>query len=61
MMLSLDWRAALTDLGVAQVMEHTARTAAGGSNLYAGMWGVKSQVCLPHAQLGGMGKSVWLA
>ncbi len=35
-LLSVDWRAALTDLGVAQVMEHTARTAAGGSRLYAG-------------------------
>ena len=35
-LLTQDWRAALTDLGVAQVMESTARTAAGGSNLYAG-------------------------
>ena len=35
-LLTQDWRAALTDLGVAQVMENTARTAAGGSNLSAG-------------------------
>ena len=36
MLLSQEWRAALTDLGVAQAMESTARTAAGGSKLYAG-------------------------
>ena len=35
-LLSQEWRAALTDLGVAQAMESTARTAAGGSKLYAG-------------------------
>ena len=35
-LLSQDWRASLADLGLAQVMENTARTAAGGSNLYAG-------------------------
>ncbi|PRW56560.1 S-adenosyl-L-methionine-dependent methyltransferase domain-containing [Chlorella sorokiniana] len=34
-LLSQDWRAALSDFGVAQVLAGSARTAAGGSNLYA--------------------------
>ncbi len=68
-LLSLDWRAALTDLGVAQVMEHTARTAVGGSNLYAGGWGGLGQqrwavICgahvqLSHVQLAGVDVTVW--
>ena len=45
-MLSQDWRAALTDLGVAQVMENTARTAAGGSNLSAGGWARRAELVL---------------
>lgn len=35
-LLSQEWRAALSDFGVAQVLAHSARTAAGGSSLYAG-------------------------
>ena len=37
MLLDQDWRASLTDLGVAQVVDNTARTAAGGSRMYAGV------------------------
>lgn len=35
-LLSQGWRAALSDFGVAQVLAGSARTAAGGSSLYAG-------------------------
>ena len=49
-LLGQDWRASLTDLGVAQVMENTARTAAGGSNLYAGGWAGGGFVRMPRVQ-----------
>ncbi|PRW45691.1 serine threonine- kinase receptor R831 [Chlorella sorokiniana] len=54
-LLSQDWRAALTDLGVAQVMESTARTAVGGSNLYAAPEQLLGERCTLAADIYSLG------
>jgi predicted Ser/Thr protein kinase len=54
-LLSQDWRAALSDLGVAQAMESAARTAVGGSNLYAAPEQLLGERCTLAADIYSLG------
>ena len=70
MLLSEDWRAKVSDLGMAQVLAHSARTAVGFSRVYAAPEQLMGQRCTlaadmcacprgclpPEAGCGGQGK-----